>query len=110
VILLLAILLVVFLPVASPWSIIVIAAACLLEIVEIVMLRRWAKRLDRRTVRTTGSEAMIGERAEVVESCRPTGTVQLRGELWEARCDGGAETGETVQVEAVDGLTLVVAH
>ena len=70
----------------------------------------WAKRLDRRTKRTTGAEAMIGETAEVVQACRPSGMVQLRGELWEARCDEGAEVGETVRVESLDGLTLVVGR
>ena len=109
-ILLLAILLVVFVPVSSPWSIVVIVVACFLEVVEITLLRRWAKRLDRTTVRTTGAEAMIGKRAAVVTECRPKGTVQLRGELWEARCEGGAASGETVRVESVEGLTLIVAH
>jgi membrane protein implicated in regulation of membrane protease activity len=110
VILLLAILLVVIAPVSSPWSIVVIVVACFLEVGEIALLRRWAKRLDRSTVRTTGAEAMIGKRAAVVMACRPTGTVQLRGELWEARCEGGAASGETVRVESVEGLTLIVAH
>jgi membrane protein implicated in regulation of membrane protease activity len=110
VILLLAILLVVFASIPTPWNVVVLAVACVLEIGEIAVLRRWSKRLDRRTKRTTGSEAMIGERAEVVEPCRPTGTVHLRGELWAARCEGGADAGDTVEVESVDGLTLVVAR
>jgi len=110
VILLLAILIVVFVSVPSPWNVVVLAVACVLEVFEIALLRRWAKRLDRSTVRTTGAEAMIGQRAEVVAACRPTGTVQLRGELWEARCEGGAGTGEMVHVKSVDGLTLIVAH
>ena len=111
-ILLLAILLVIFTPIATPWSIVVIAIACLLEVIEIVFLRRWAGavRLDRRTKRTTGAEAMIGEAAEVVQACHPKGTVELMGELWAARCEMGAEAGETVLVEAVDGLTLVVGR
>src|SRR5207247_8021195 len=79
VILLLAILLVIFTPIATPWSIVVIAIACLLEVIEIVFLRRWAGRLDRRTKRTTGAEAMIGEAAEVVQACHPKGTVELMG-------------------------------
>ena len=109
-VLLLFVLLVVFLSVASPWSVILILVGCALEAVEIVLLRRWAKRLDRRTKPTTGAEAMVGESAEVVEACRPRGTVQLHGELWEARCEAGADVGEKVRVEAVDGLTLVVAR
>ena len=70
----------------------------------------WARRLDRRTKPTTGAEAMIGETGEVVQACRPTGMVQLRGELWEARCEEGADVGETVRVESLDGLTLVVVR
>ena len=104
-ILLLAILLVIFASVASPWGLIVILVACVLEVGEIAFLRRWARRLDRRTKKTTGAEAMIGAPAEVVESCRPTGTVHINGELWQARCDAG----ETVHVQSVDGLMLIVA-
>jgi membrane-bound serine protease (ClpP class) len=110
VILLLVILLVVFASVPTPWSVVLILVGCGLEAIEIVLLKRWAKRLDRRTKVTTGAEAMIGESAEVVEACRPNGTVQLRGELWEARCDEGADRGDTVRVESLDGLTLVVAR
>ncbi len=109
-ILLLIILLVVFLSISSPWSVVLILIACGLEAIEIVFLRRWSKRIDRRTTRTTGVEAMIGEHAQVVQPCRPTGTVHIHGELWEARCEAGADTGETVRVEAVDGLTLVVTR
>jgi len=109
VVLLLAILLVVFLSVAPPWSIVVLLVACVLEAGEIVFLRRWAKRLDRKTTKTTGVEAMIGAPAEVIESCRPIGTVHVNGELWQARCEAGADAGQTVHVESVDGLTLVVS-
>jgi len=110
VILLLVILLVVFASIAPPWSIVLVLVGCGLEAIEIVLLRRWAKRLDRRTKTTTGAEAMIGQTAEVVEACDPDGMVQLRGELWEARCEEGAEAGATVRVESLDGLTLVVAR
>lgn len=109
VVLLLAILLVILFSVPTPWNVVVLAVAAVLEVGEITFLRRWSKRLDRRTKRTTGSEAMVGERAQVVEPCRPTGTVHLRGELWAARCEGGANTGDTVEVRSVEGLTLIVS-
>ncbi len=109
-ILLLVILLIVFGSLESPWNVVVLAVGCVLEVGEIAVLRRWAKHLDRRTRRTTGSEAMIGERAEVVEPCRPRGTVHLRGELWAAVCEAGADTGDIVEVRSVDGLTLIVSH
>jgi membrane protein implicated in regulation of membrane protease activity len=109
VILLLAILLVIVASIASPWGLIVILVACVLEVGEIAFLRRWARRLDRRTKKTTGAEAMIGAPAEVVEACRPIGTVHINRELWQARCDAGADAGQTVRVQSVDGLMLVVA-
>jgi len=109
-ILLLVILLVVFTSVAPPWSVVLVLVACGLEAIEIVFLRRWARRLNKRTKQTTGAEAMIGQPAQVVEACDPKGAVRLRGELWEARCDAGAAAGETVTVQALEGLTLVVAR
>jgi membrane-bound serine protease (ClpP class) len=93
----------------SPWSIVVIVVGCILEVGEVAVLRRWSKRIDRRTTATTGSEALIGREAEVVEECRPVGTVRVNGELWAASCAEGARTGETVRVNGVDGLTLVVS-
>ncbi len=109
-VLLLAILLAVFLPISEAWSVALIVAGCALEVVEVAALRKWSKRLDKKTKPTTGAESLIGESAKVVEACRPTGMVQLRGELWEARCEEGAALGETVRVESLDGLTLVVAR
>jgi membrane protein implicated in regulation of membrane protease activity len=93
----------------SPWSIVVLVVGCILEVGEIAFLRRWSKRIDRKTAKTTGSEAMIGQSAEVVEECQPVGTVRVNGELWAARCPEGAARGDTVRVKGVDGLTLVVS-
>ena len=108
-ILILLILLVVLASIDPPWSVVILVAACVLEAGEIVLLRRWSKRLDRRTKRSTGEDAMVGQRAEVVEPCRPDGTVRLGAELWKAHCEAGAEAGETVVVHEVRGLTLIVA-
>jgi len=83
---------------------------CGLEAIEIVFLRRWARRLDRHTKQTTGADGMIGQAAQVVEACDPNGKVHLHGELWEARCNAGAAAGETVLVQALEGLTLVVGR
>lgn len=107
-ILLLAVLLIVFAAIEEPWTIVILAVACVLEVGEIMFLRRWAKRLDRRTPKTTGAEAMIGAQGEVVERCRPKGMVHVNGELWNARCSDGADEGDTVRVESVQGLTLIV--
>lgn len=108
VIFLVTILVVVLADVPHPWDAILIIAGALLEVGEVVVLRRWSKRIDRRTRPTTGASAMIGEQAEVVEPCRPEGMVELNGELWQARCEEGADPGETVAVKAIEKLTLIV--
>jgi membrane-bound serine protease (ClpP class) len=91
--------------VPSPWSILVILAGAVAEVGEVI----WGRRLAQRWRPRTGAEAMIGETAQVVTACRPRGQVRVRGELWEAVADEGADPGDTVRIEAIDGLTLVVA-
>ncbi len=59
----------------------------------------------------TGSEELIGARAEARTALDPEGQVWIEGALWRARLagDGGPlRPGDRVTVEAVDGLTLVV--
>ena len=38
----------------------------------------------------------------------PVGQVRLNGEIWEARCEAGAGTGERVRVTGRKRLTLIV--
>jgi membrane-bound serine protease (ClpP class) len=74
--------------------------------------------ITRKVVRTTrflpkrgGTEEMVGGEAEARSSIDPTGKVFMRGTLWSARLADGVQPvgfGDKVQVEAVDGLTLVV--
>ena len=57
------------------------------------------------------SDRLIGRQATARQPLRPTGYVQLKGELWLAEVvKGGApvETGDEVTIEAVEGLTLRV--
>jgi membrane protein implicated in regulation of membrane protease activity len=89
-----------------PWNLVVILGGLAVETIELA----WGLSLARRWKPKTGAEAMIGEEAEVVVACRPLGQVRVQGELWQARCDAGADVGETVRIERIDGLTLVVAR
>jgi len=89
-----------------PWSLLVIFGGVIIEVGEVV----WGLRLARRWKPKTGAEAMIGETAEVVARCSPVGQVRVRGELWQARCDEGAEPGEHVRIERIEGLTLIVTR
>jgi membrane protein implicated in regulation of membrane protease activity len=84
-----------------------IAAVSLGIAVEIAEVGFWVRFLRRYRI-SSGPEALIGRRAEVIEACEPLGRVRLRGEIWHARCDQGAAVGEGVVVSDVAGLTLQV--
>lgn len=59
----------------------------------------------------TGSEELIGARAEARSAIDPSGQVWIEGALWGARLAEGAAPiahGDRVLVEAIDGLTLEV--
>jgi membrane-bound serine protease (ClpP class) len=84
-----------------------IAAVTLGIVIEVAEVGFWIRFLRRYRV-STGVEGLIGARAEVIESCDPSGRVRLRGEIWRARCPAGAGVGERVTVAGVDGLTLEV--
>lgn len=88
----------------GPWNII---AFCVAAVVEVGELYLWKRFLDRYRVRG-GAEGMIGERAEVIEPCDPSGRVMLRGEIWAAVAADGQRfaLGERVRVLAVEGLSL----
>ena len=89
-----------------PWNLVAILGGLTVETAELT----WGLSLARRWKPKTGAEAMIGEEAEVVSACRPVGEVRVKGELWRARCDEGADVGDTVRIERLDGLTLVVTR
>jgi membrane-bound serine protease (ClpP class) len=88
----------------SPWNVIGVCAAAMVEVGEFFL---WKRFLGRYRVHG-GAEGMIGERAEVIESCAPAGRVKFRGEIWAAAAvDGGTyAVGDRVRVVGVDGLTL----
>jgi membrane protein implicated in regulation of membrane protease activity len=102
--LLLAILVAVFwLP--APWGYTVVVAAAVVELAEVGVFIWYSRR--RRA--TTGAEALPGSTGTVVETCRPLGLIRVDGELWRARCDEGADPGETLVVESLGpDLTLIV--
>jgi membrane-bound serine protease (ClpP class) len=56
----------------------------------------------------TGVQAMVGDRAEVVEATGDKGRIRYGGELWNARSKSALQAGQTVRITQVDGLTLWV--
>lgn len=89
----------------TTWGYVAVAVAALYELAELAFLVRYSRR--RRA--TTGAEALAGAVGTVVRACRPLGQIRVLGELWRARCEEGAEPGETVVVESLGpDLTLIV--
>jgi membrane-bound serine protease (ClpP class) len=58
----------------------------------------------------TGAPAMIGAIAIAATPLQPSGQVEIRGELWQARLSGlpSLPVGASVIVRSIDGLTLLV--
>ena len=75
------------------------------EALEIWLWLRWRKRRS-----ITGSDTMIGETGRVARPCNPDGQVKVRGQLWSAHCEQGADAGDDIVVTAVRGLKLDVAR
>lgn len=96
--------LVLFLVLASPWNSV---AAALLLLAGAAEVTYWWHTVKNRRLQT-GAEAMIGSPAKVVADCRPEGRVSFEGALWNARCEGGADAGDSVVVSGRDGLLLLV--
>jgi membrane-bound serine protease (ClpP class) len=88
----------------GPLGLLLVGLAGLVEIGETFF---WIRLSRRRRIRA-GAETLIGARAEVVSPCRPLGQVRVVGELWRARCEAGAEPGQTVRIVGREGLTLLV--
>jgi membrane-bound serine protease (ClpP class) len=89
----------------TPWNVVVVCVAALVELAEVAF---WLRFLRRYRVQT-GAEAMVGEGGEVIEAfVGGAGRVRVRGEIWTARSAAALERGEPVRVRSVDGLTLEV--
>ena len=95
--------------IGGAWAVALLIGAGIAEAGEIVLLRRWSKRLARRYRPVEPDEQLIGLVAEVVTPCRPKGQVRVRGEIWEVTCPAGAGQGASVRIERVDSLTLLVS-
>jgi membrane protein implicated in regulation of membrane protease activity len=87
----------------SPWGLVAVLCACVLEIFEVT----WGLRLARKRS-SIGSHTLIGRQAVVVRALDPVGQVTIDGERWKARCPTGAAVGARVVIERIDGLTLEV--
>src|SRR2546425_5241795 len=92
--------------VPAPWGQLLVGGALLWEVTEKLFLLRYSKRMPP----AIGQEALIGLPVTAVSACLPEGWVKLRGERWKARCSEGAGVGDSLVVEAVEQITLIVAQ
>jgi membrane-bound ClpP family serine protease len=88
----------------SPWGLVAIIVGGIWEIAQTIFAIRWSQRRRARV----GAEALVGVVAKVVTRCSPRGRVAVGGEIWNARCERGADVGDRVRVNGVQGLTLLV--
>jgi membrane-bound ClpP family serine protease len=91
--------------VPEPWGLVLLCCAIVWEVAEKVFWFRYSKRIPI----AVGREAMIGLPVTVISPCRPEGRVQMLGERWKARCSAGAAVGDTVVIDEVEQITLVVS-
>lgn len=90
--------------VPESWRVPVIAVGALVEVVETGIEVWWSRRARIKF----GPETLIGASGIVTAACRPDGLVRVRGEVWQARCDEGADVHQTIVVLGRDRLTLEV--
>jgi membrane protein implicated in regulation of membrane protease activity len=91
-----------FLP--SPWGVVVVAVAGVIDVTEVVVGLWWSKRRKA----AVGGGALVGATGVAMGDLWPEGQVKVNGEIWRARCEGGCDAGTSVIVRAIDGLTLRV--
>jgi membrane-bound serine protease (ClpP class) len=101
-ILLLALLLLIFLP--SPWNVLGGLATVSVGVFGVVY---WQRRVRHNKVQT-GVENLLGATGRVTERLAPSGKIRILGELWQAHSCSELPPGSRVRVVAVHGLTLEV--
>jgi membrane protein implicated in regulation of membrane protease activity len=97
----------------SPWNVIIVVVAVVIDILEWVAYIWWTRRQRRRVPPAVGVEALVGRRGVAVERLVPgtreeIGQVRVDGEIWGARARETIESGSSVVVRAVDELVLEV--
>ncbi len=98
---------------SSPWNVIVVVVAILIDLAEIAVFVWWSRRRRRRGPPEVGLETLLGRRGTAVARLTPgtledIGQVRIDGEIWGARTSDAVEPGASVVVRAVHGLVLEV--
>lgn len=89
-----------------PWAVFLVGSVILLFV-----SRPLAHRLTRHAGLPSNVDALIGQRARVIEALDPTterGAVRLGGEVWRAKASEPIAADSWVEVVEVDGTRLIV--
>lgn len=97
----------------SPWNVIVVVVAIVIDILEWVVFIWWSRRQRRKGPPAVGVEALVGRRGVAVSRLAPgtreeIGQVRVDGEIWGARASVPIEPGSSVVVRTVDELVFEV--
>jgi len=88
----------------SPWGVITVVVALIIDLVEVGVGLWYSKRRKAKV----GTSALVGLTGVSLGTLGPEGQVRVNGEIWRAHCESSCEAGTEVVVRAVDGLTLEV--
>lgn len=89
-----------------PWW---LALILYLPILAAYLYTTWTTWQVRHLPPVTGREGMVGRRATVVRVAGGLIQVQYQGEIWQATSSQPLQPHQEVVIQAVEGLTLVVA-
>jgi membrane protein implicated in regulation of membrane protease activity len=87
------------------WAVVLVAAAIVFDVAE----KGFWYWVTRRIPHAVGAEAMVGRPVVVVSACCPEGRVRFGPESWTARCSEGAAVGDSLVIDAVERVTLLVS-
>jgi membrane-bound serine protease (ClpP class) len=94
-------------PVYGVSPVLIVSVASISSVLFLVVVIA-AVRAQRRRAET-GEEAMVGARGMVLDDFDKYGQVRVMGEIWKARSPQPLQKDQEIQVDAMDGLTLIVS-
>ncbi|MBN2014712.1 MAG: NfeD family protein [Candidatus Altiarchaeota archaeon] len=90
----------------TQWIIFLVVSVILL-----LFTRRFADRITKKAPRDAAIDALIGQKAHVIETIDPeenTGRVRIRKDEWRADAEEKIPVGEKVEVTGVEGAHVIV--
>jgi membrane protein implicated in regulation of membrane protease activity len=98
---------------SSPWNVVLVITAAIVDLAETGGFVWWSRRRRRLGPAAVGTEAIVGRSGIALDRLDArgrdsVGQIRVDGEIWSARAAKPVDPGTTVIVTAVDGLILEV--